>query len=349
VATGMGGAGVAGGARSPARQESPESRPVSIMSSPGRRVRNHRVSFGMKGQTDSPPPSAAAQGGPADVGKGVAVGFEGSGIHARLNTSDLLGESLGEIGPVGWTSRTGSVMLHSRDTAGGRDSLFPSEDRDRRSFGTPPSAFGRVAESGEDVRVLHAGDGSSSPPAIKVYQKIEGSQIGGGADVTHPHGADGAHVRVRSDSVVAGNLRGGGQHSVRQSGGAAASIGHARSSAARDVMSGHGLHSDAPEAHANDAHSKRHRSEKTSAHPSLAVPKHPPAWRKGWGVGGGGGEGGAAGNGGRGRRGVGAAGRPAKAGSEQEVFDKHQPVILSASSRLIFYTGPANQQPLPNA
>lgn len=69
---------------------------------------------------------------------------------------------------------------------------------------------------------------------------------------------------------------------------------------------------------------------------SLALPKHPLAGRRGVAAGNGGGVGG--------RRGVGGIARPAKAGTEQDVFDKHEPTIISASSRLIFYTGPANQQ-----
>lgn len=38
-------------------------------------------------------------------------------------------------------------------------------------------------------------------------------------------------------------------------------------------------------------------------------------------------------------------GRGVKAGSEEDFFDKHEPTIISASSRLIFYTGPATAAP----
>lgn len=257
---------------SPPRQHSPGSRPVSIMSSsPARRAHNHRVSFGIDGQAETPPVSAGPPGA----------------NRAAFDPSEMLGHT----GPQGWSSRPGSM---APDTAVG-------EARERHSVNTPlvgitPGATGHVG------------------PAIKVFRRPEGEGLAGGGAW---EGDASANARLNTKKLY--TLTREGQQGGRQ----ATQVGRAsRARSSVETASGKA---------ANDhQRSRRARVDEPKPLPGRKGVGRPAA--------------------GAGRRGPGAGrGRGTKPGSEEDVFDKHEPTIISASSRLIFYTGPAAQAAAPAA
>ena len=330
ISTGASMQALYGAPASPPRQHSPGSRPVSIMSSPGRRVRNHRVSFqGPSGeqQSETPPLSAAGQGGGGGGG--------GGGKRVAFNTSEMLGHT----GPQGWTSRPGSML----PDASGRDGSMPE---DRRPFDTPLSPPGQGTASGLLPHAPQLAGGASPedmpPKAIKVYRRADGSQAGARVDAgvgvgghaagsgrrskDSPSPGPAANASVHRAGGLAGEGVQGGWSGVGAGGGARGP----RGSFERDS---------APLAKGSrDALRGGERRGGRLPETSKAAPG-----RRG------------AGNGpaqSEGARRHGAAGkrRGAPAGSEELVFDNHEPSIISASSRLIFYTGPgggAPQTPAP--
>ena len=267
---------------SPPRQYSPGSRPVSIMSSsPARRAHNHRVSFGIEGQAETPPVSAGLQGG----------------NRAAFDPSEMLGHT----GPQGWTS---SPMSPDAGAGEGREGrIFPN---------TPVNV-----SSGGSLNTPGAAGGSNQGPAIKVFRRPAGGGHAAGAawegDV--PTKVQAARPDTKKLYTLTREEQHGGHLGTQKGRG-----GGVRSSV--DSAVGKGVH--------DQARSRRARLEEQKPLPG----------RKGVGRS-------AAGSAlGSGRRGPGAGrGRGAKLGSEEDVFDKHEPTIISASSRLIFYTGPATQAP----
>jgi hypothetical protein len=267
---------------SPPRQYSPGSRPVSIMSSsPARRAHNHRVSFGIDGQAETPPVSAGLQGG----------------NRAAFDPSEMLGHT----GPQGWTS---SSMLPDAGAGEGREArIFPN---------TPFNV-----SSGGSLNTPGAAGGSNQGPAIKVFRRPAGGGHAAGAawegDV--PTKVQAARPDTKKLYTLTREEQQGGRlgTQIGRGGGVRSSL---------DSAVGKEVH--------DQARSRRARIDEQKPLPG----------RKGVGRS-------AAGSAlGPGRRGPGAGrGRGAKLGSEEDVFDKHEPTIISASSRLIFYTGPATQAP----
>jgi hypothetical protein len=236
----------------------------------------------------------------------VSAGFQGTRRAVAFDPSEMLGRT----GPPGWTSRPGSMMP---DTAGA------GEGREvRNAMGTP-----LIGGGGSHNNLATLGGGGSNlneGPAIKVYQRSAGGshQAADGPPSRADRGGDAGvgTQAARSDSKMLYTMTREETHGGRV-GGRAAGAGRARAS----VDGGMSAH--------EQARMRRARMDE----------EKPLAGRRGAGRA-------AAGNGlVAGKRGPGAGrGRGVKAGSEEDVFDKHEPTIISASSRLIFYTGPATQQ-----
>jgi hypothetical protein len=322
ISTGASMQGQYGGLASPPpRQQSPGSRPVSIMSSPGRRIRNHRVSFqgpSDEPQTETPPLSPAEQGS-----KRVA-----------FNTSEMLGHT----GPQGWTSRPGAMTSETS----GRDSSLPDE---RRAFDTPLLPPGEGTVSGllkhAPQHTGGANPGDIPQEAIKVYRRADG-QAGARADRGLATGGDAiGGVRRSKDSPSPGpgayapgrgmgDVAGEGAHGGRLGVGAGGARGPRPS-----VESNSAPHAKVSRDPVRGGQRRGGRLPETSK---------ADARRRGAG------NGLAAQNDGARRRDAGGKGREVPAESEEMVFDNHEPSIISASSRLIFYTGPSSgtsQTPAP--
>ena len=316
ISTGASMQGPYGGLASPTpRQQSPGSRPVSIMSSPGRRIRNHRVSF--QGPSDEPQPETPPLS-PAEQG--------GGGKRVAFNTSEMLGHT----GPQGWTSRPGAMLPETS----GRDCSLPDE---RPAFGTPllPPGEGAVSALLKHAP-QHAGGanpGDIPQEAIKVYRRADG-QAGARVDRGLATGGDamsgvrrskdapspgpGAYAPWRRMGDVAGEGAQGGRLCV----GAGGARGPRPS-----VESNSGPHAKGSRDPVRGGQRRGGRLPETSK---------ADARRRGAG------NGRAAQNDGARRRDAGSKGREVPAESEEMVFDNHEPSIISATSRLIFYTGPSS-------